>query len=282
MNTTIKKDGLEITATDVGAELISVKYNGAERMWQNENGAWSGHAPVLFPVCGACEMRVNGNVYPCPRHGFILSSGFFLAEKTDSMIKYRVVSDDPSIKMYPYNFILDVVYEIKDGALNITYKVDNPQEGDIYFSCGGHDSFALQSEPENYELVFEKSEEFVSKLVNQSGYLTGATKFLGAGRILDLNTDLLENSNSICLDKLQSRSVLLREKATGKAVAEVAFPQSEKLVLWRPSGAKMLCIEPWQNLPDRLGSISEYPEKDGVIRVAPCESAVITRTIKYF
>ena len=40
---------LELEISSIGAELISVKKQGKERLWQNENGGWSGHAPVLFP-----------------------------------------------------------------------------------------------------------------------------------------------------------------------------------------------------------------------------------------
>ncbi|MGN0822142.1 MAG: hypothetical protein ACI4NG_00050, partial [Candidatus Gallimonas sp.] len=71
------------------------------------------------------------------------------------------------------------------------------------------------------------------------------------------------------------------ENETKKAVAEVLFPQSEKLVLWRPHGAKMLCVEPWQNFPDREGETEEFATKDGVIEVPPYGNVTVTRTIRY-
>ena len=281
MMTTIQKDTLAITVSEWGAELISVKHRGKERIWQNENGEWSGHAPVLFPVCGACEVRVAGKVYACPRHGFAMHERFTLTEKSENRLTYRLISDARTKKLYPYDFILEVSYEIAGDELKITYEVHNPSKEELYFSCGGHDSFALESEMENYELVFEKEEKFASELVTEDGYLTGESRALGVGKILDLRTDLLENSNSICLDRLNSRSVILREKTTEKRVAEVRFPTAQKLVLWRPKGAKMLCIEPWQNLPDEVGCREEFPQKDGIIQVMPDGKASVTRTIKY-
>lgn len=282
MITTIQMGNLAITVTESGAELISVKRHGKERLWQNENGGWSGHAPVLFPVCGACEVRVDGKVYACPRHGFAMHKNFTLVEQREDGLKYRLLSNESTKELYPYDFVFDILYAIIDDELKITYEVYNPSEKELYFSCGGHDSFALENEPENYELVFEKEEKFASELVTEDGYLTGKSRALGVGKILNLHTDLLKNSNSICLDKLNSRSVVLREKATGKAVVKVSFPESEKLVLWRPHGAKMLCIEPWQNLPDELGCTREFMQKDGIIKVMPNEKKGITRTIKYF
>lgn len=282
MKSTIKSGNLEITATELGAELLSVKYNDKERLWQNENGGWEGHAPVLFPVCGACEMRVDGKVYLCPRHGFAKESYFTLVEQNDNNLKYRLVSSLKSKDVYPFGFILEIWYEIEGSQLTVTYEVYNPQDKYLYFSCGGHDSFTLGKELENYELEFEKDEEFESKLVDKKGYLTGKVKALGVGKMLDLNCDLLDNGYSICLDNLNSRSVTLREKGTGKEVVKVSFPDSCKLVLWRPDGAKMLCIEPWQNLPDKSGESREFSQKDGVIAVAPFGRKVITRTIRYY
>lgn len=279
---TIKSGNLQITATELGAELISVKYNGKERLWQNENGVWSGHAPVLFPVCGACEVRVDGKVYACPRHGFAKDSEFRLTEKRENGLKYRLVSNARTKKIYPYGFIFEVEYEILDNELKITYEAYNPQCRALYYSCGGHDSFALESEPENYELEFEKRERLESKLVNTDGYLNGKTRLIGTGRTLGLKTDLLEKGNSICLDNLDSRSVILREKATGKAVVKMSFPESDKLVLWRADKAKMLCIEPWQNLPDEKNCAAEFTDKDGVIKVAPFGKKAITRIVTYY
>lgn len=282
METTLKSRNLEITATEIGAELISVKHNGKERLWQNENGSWSGHAPVLFPVCGACEVKSGGKAYSCPRHGFALNSKFTLVEQTENSLKYRLVSGVKSKEIYSFDFVFDVCYEIEGNELIITYETYNPQDKDLYYSCGGRDSFKLEKEVKNYELVFEKDEEFASKLVDENGYLTGKSILLGNGKILDLNSDLLENSNSICLDKLNSRSVILREKVTGKEVAKVTFPDSEKLVLWHPNYSKMLCIEPWQNLPDIKGANAEFKNKDGVIKVEPFGRRVITRTVRYY
>ena len=42
-------DVLRCEVSDIGAELVSVKLNGKERLWQNDNGGWDGHAPILFP-----------------------------------------------------------------------------------------------------------------------------------------------------------------------------------------------------------------------------------------
>lgn len=283
MKSTIKSGNLEITATEIGAELLSVKYNDKERLWQNENGAWCGHAPVLFPVCGVCQMRIDGNVYPCSSHGFAKDSLFECVQQTENALRFLLTDDGNTRKKYPYAFRFAVTYAIgTDGELQITYEAYNPAQETLYFSCGGHDSFSLDSEPKEYGLEFEKSERFESCLTDDAGRLTGERQRLGEDRVLDLDTPLLENGNSVCLDKLNSRSVVLREKRGGKRVVRVDFPDSDKLVLWRPGKAKMLCIEPWQNFPDGKNGTADFSDKDGVMAVAPLTKKVITRTIRYY
>lgn len=282
MNYTLKGAQLEVTAAERGAELISVRFMGKERLWQNADGSWAGHAPVLFPVCGSCAVKIDGKEYPCPKHGFAMDSDFTLFEKTDNSLKFRLIQDEKSKIYYPYDFVFCVEYKIREKELSIVYEVYNPQDGALYFSCGGHDSFILESALENYVLEFEREEKFQSLLVGGGGMLTGESAPLGNGRILSLSTGLLENGNSVCFDKLNSRCVVLLEEKTGKSVVRLNFPQTDKLVLWRPHGADMLCIEPWQNLPDVVGSDKEFGDKDGVIRVEPRKSVRVARTVTYY
>ena len=43
---------LTAMVSTTGGELVSVRKDGKERIWQNDNGSWCGHAPILFPVSG--------------------------------------------------------------------------------------------------------------------------------------------------------------------------------------------------------------------------------------
>ena len=60
---TIGGELLTVQISSLGAELVSVRYQGKERLWQNENGGWAGHAPILFPYAGRCSVKVDGKVY---------------------------------------------------------------------------------------------------------------------------------------------------------------------------------------------------------------------------
>lgn len=277
----LRNEALTVTVDPHGAELTSVCLRGRERLWQNENGSWAGHAPVLFPVCGATAMRLGGQLYPCPRHGFAKNALFSIPKQSEASVRLRLVSDDATMEMYPFSFCFDVVYALTPDALSIAYEIRNTGSGVLHASCGGHDSFALSGEVCEYALRFAEEERLDDFLTDANGRLTGETKRLGTGEILDLSAPFLDNGGSICLDHLRSRAVTLFIKKTGETVARMEFPETEKLVLWHPTGSRMLCIEPWQTLPDAAGETLDFPEKDGVLAVPAGTLARVTRRITY-
>lgn len=272
---------LAVTLDPLGAELTSVRCHGRERLWQNENGSWAGHAPILFPVCGMTAMRLGGRVYPCPRHGFARHALFEVAQQSETSVRFRLRSDAATLALYPFAFCFDVVYTLLADALMIAYEIRNDGDGVLYASCGGHDSFALAGEVGEYALRFAAEENFVHYPTDGDGRLTGETQPLGTGDVLDLSTPLLDGGRSICLDHLRSREVTLFRRSSGETVARVAFPDTEKLVLWHPEGSRMLCIEPWQTLPDTAGETLDFSGKDGVLSVLPGEMRCVTRRITY-
>lgn len=281
MQITIHHAHMTVTATTTGAELLNVVVDGRERLWQNEDGSWAGHAPVLFPVCGANAVRLDGVVWPCPFHGFAKGAEFTVIEKTERSVRFRLLSDDTTRKMYPFDFRFDVCYTLEERGIRILAEIGNEGEETLYTSFGAHDSFALEAGPEAYFLRFDEPECFDSYLTESTAHLTGEISRLGTGRLLDLATPIIEMGASICLDHLHSRGVTLVRKETGEAVVRVVFPDTDKLVLWHPAGARMLCIEPWQTMPDPLGDKREFTDKDGVLAVPAHGSVCIEREIHY-
>ena len=81
---------------------------------------------------------------------------------------------------------------------------------------------------------------------------------------------------------IQSEKVWLKT-AQGEKLAEITFKEFKNLLLWRPDGAKMICIEPWQNLPDKVGQeFVEFSKKKGIDKVLPKQTKTAVRMIKYY
>ena len=63
---------IEIKTINKGAELVSVKFNGIEKMHDGES-FWNRHSPVLFPIVGKLKNGktiINGKEYEMGQHGF--------------------------------------------------------------------------------------------------------------------------------------------------------------------------------------------------------------------
>ena len=63
---------LEIKTTSKGAELVSCKLNGEEKIHDGES-FWNRHAPILFPIVGKLkdnQTEIEGKIYKMGQHGF--------------------------------------------------------------------------------------------------------------------------------------------------------------------------------------------------------------------
>lgn len=277
---TIDNGIIKLTASSTGAELVSLTKDGKERLWQNANGEWDGHAPILFPVCGSCYITVNGKKYPFAQHGFAPVSEFTLKEKTDKSLSFTLCSSEETKKRYPYDFIFTVTYSLDGAELKIGYEIENPSLKDIYFSCGSHESFALDGALEEYVVTFEKEECFINHLHDDEGFLTGETQNLGEGKVIDFEKTPLIDDKTFIFKDVRSRKVSLSKK-DGTPVADVFFDGFNNLLFWRPGDGKTICIEPWLNLPDEANSEKELSDKYGVKRLASGEKANFLRKIVY-
>ena len=281
MNYTIKNDRTSVTVTDFGAEVISVVVDGKERLWQNPTGEWAGHAPLLFPVCGHFGVTVDGVSYPIKAHGFAKRETYLLKESGEDFLTFSLASNEETKKVYPFDFIFNVTYRIKNNTLIIEYDVENPADTPLYFACGGHETFALEEDVDGYVIEFESQEKLVHYYHDKVGYLTGETREYGNGKPFPLPKDFLQEGETLIFKDIASRKVKLAHKG-GKALADVTFEGFDNLLLWRQDEAKYICIEPWTNVPDYANvPDKEFSQKEGVIKVDGKSSKKLVRTISY-
>lgn len=278
----IKNERMTAVISTHGAEPVSIVCDGRERLWQNENGVWAGHAPVLFPVCGFCRAVVAGKEYALGRHGFARNMEFMLAEKTESTARFELRDSDETRAVYPFAFVFSVCYALRGNVLEVTYEVKNPSDSPLCFACGGHISHALEEPFGEHVVVFAESEHFAALVHDDNGLLTGEVADMGMGKTLPLDENFFVKGRTLILGNIRSRAVRLVSNKRG-TLAEIAFEGFENLLFWRPAGAQMVCIEPWQNLPDDADDKgTELSEKKGVQHVAPGGKVRFTQTVTYY
>ena len=282
MRYTIQNADTELTIDTHGAEIVSLKKNGKERVWQNDDGTWSGHGPMLFPVCGRCTMVVDGIDRKISFHGFSSKRYFKLLEHGENFVRIALQADERTKKVYPFDFTVIATYTLTDDTVFVEYEVKNPSNKPMYFSIGAHESYALDQSVGNYELRFEKQEKLLHRFHGNDGRLSGKTKDYGESDIFVLPADFLTEGNTLIFKDIQSRKLVLAEHG-GKALAEITFPDFSNLLLWHSKDSKFICIEPWLNLPDSKATIkTEFSQKDGVLCLPPKSAKRFVRSIRYF
>lgn len=274
-------DRLRCVVDALGAELISVRFDGKERLWQNENGGWSGHAPILFPYGGNCAVMVDGKLYPTKKHGFLKGQTGEFVDKKDDGVTVRFYANDETKQVYPFAFCVLITYMVVDNCLQVTYTAINEDDKTMYAGFGCHESYALDGSVQDYEISFENDEEFISYFAHhEDGKMTGESVDLGKGKNLVLPEELV--SVTVIL-KPNARKVALKKRGEDTILAKVTYPDFENLLFWHPAGSRMVCIEPWQNLPDDHGvPAKELSEKQGLTALKPGEKLVVRHDIEYF
>lgn len=283
MEYSIHNKAMCVTASEDGAELISVTVSGRERLWQNETGGWSGHAPNLFPFCGSCEMTLDGVSYGRGFHGFASKKRFSCIAAADTSMTFRLTDDAETRKAFPFRFSLNVTYSLpEDNLLEIRWEVTNESDRTMPFACGGHESFVLPSAVDDVQIIFPQKERLLFQIHDAEGRLSGKTDDRGISDVLPLSSADLSCGNTLILGNLRSRSVILADKRDNRPFAESVFPDFSNLLLWHPDGSDMICIEPWMNLPDDAFGSSVFSKKPGVRILSPHEKCCLTRQIRYF
>ena len=271
---------LSVAVDSLGAELNSVKKDGKELLWQNYDGSWDGHSPVLFPYCGRCKVIIDGKTYKSHLHGFAAKRKFSRISQTATELVLTTRSDAGTKAVYPYDFEFSVRYAVRKTTLYIDYIIKNTGENAMYFGCGGHESFNIDGKLEDYFVEFEKDESLHRLFHTEKGRLNGKTKEYPQSKFLRFKDVPVDDSETLIFKGIKSRWCRL-VKNTGETVAETHFKGFSNLLFWRPDGAPVICMEPWTNLPDKNGEKTDFRKKSGIKPLLKGAEKIFARKIVY-
>lgn len=288
--TTLENDHLRVSIRPKGAELTSIfhKVSGIEHLWQADPSVWGWHAPNLFPVVGGClnnQLLIDGKTYPIERHGFTRQSTFENTESTSTHAIFSLRSSDTTRLHFPYEFELQLIYELDGPQLTVTYRVVNEDEQTIFFSVGAHPAFSVPFQGseayEDYFLEFEKAEPLETHMLSPGGYFTGETRAVPTvdGNKLPLTKHLFD-ADALVFKNLASRRVTIRTDKHDHTLA-VAYPGFPYLGIWAKPEAPFVCIEPWLGCADSEGEPKPIQEKELIQQLAVGEvfDAAFTITV---
>ena len=285
--TTIENNQLRVSIRPQGAELASIfhKPTATEHLWQADPAVWGWHAPNLFPIVGGLlndELHVGGETYPMKRHGFARQSLFVETESSDSHAIFTLRANDERRAVYPYEFEFQIIYELTDASLSVTYRVVNEGDDAMYFSVGAHPAFNVPFGPDeaysDYVLEFEQDEPLVTHQLSDAGLFSGETRPVPTtNRQLALTPNLFDK-DALVFKNIKSRRVSLKHKDQDKAVT-VSFPDFPHLGIWAKPGAPFVCIEPWLGYADAEGEPTPIEQKGAIQYLDADDAFVATFTI---
>lgn len=266
MTTTISNSTLKASINHLGAELFSIKDNqGKEYIWEGNPDFWGKHSPVLFPIVGTLKNNtytINDKEYNLPRHGFAREMEFELIEKAENRAVFSLKHSEETLKKYPFQFELQLIYTLNESSLELEYKVINKGPEKLPFSIGAHPAIALPNNFEDYALEFEKEENLKYYLL-ENDLISSKTKILESNhKIVPLNYELFKN-DALIFKTLESNSLTILENS--KPYVKVDFKDFPSLGLWTKENAPFVCIEPWLGYSDTDKNSGNLYEKEGIL-----------------
>jgi len=284
----IENEILEIGVLLKGAELCSIikKQTGKEYIWHADPQIWANHSPILFPIVGGLKndsYKYEGKEYHLPRHGFVRNNhDIRLIAKTENSLTFSLTSSVGTLKVYPFEFYLEITYLLKENSLNISHKVVNPGKKTLYFSLGGHPAFNVplyeNEEYEDYYLEFDRKLDLETNLLTEEGLISSHTRTVTKNDSrINLHKELF-NKDALIFRGIQSRNVSLESKISGK-ILSVEFDDFKDLGIWAKPAAPFLCIEPWLGYADGESATGDIKTKEGIIELMPSAEFSASYTI---
>ena len=279
MKYSIENEILKVTVLDRGSQICSVihKCDGVEHIWQAHPNVWGKHGPILFPHCGGLTdgvMNAKGNTYKYTKHGFAKEMAFSLAEQTENQLVLELTDSPETMEYWPYKFRLRSTFILEGDTLHHTLTVENRDEEEMPFGIGFHPGFAVpfdsEHKAEDYALCFDQVENPIC-MATPKGMISGETYRLGTNiTAIPLDEELFAH-DSHCMTGLQSKTLGLYEKDTGRGVV-CSIKHFPYCLSWSMPGVpQFVCIEPWHSLPGLSTGSTRWEDKPAAAILAPGE-----------
>ncbi len=278
----IKNENIICEINEKGAEIRSLRCNGTERMWAGIPEIWSGVAPLLFPICGGLKddkFIFEGKEYTLQKHGYVRFSEFEVEKQSEASVTLLHKSNQETLKCYPFSYELRVTYKLIKDGVKVTYKVDNADTKNMYFSIGSHEAYSTPEGIEDYDIIFPQNETLNAVMLDGNLQQKNTIPIIKNSCVLPLY-DKCFTEDALVFKNLKSRSATLRNRKTGKFV-RVDFPECDYFLLWHKHSAPYMCVEPWSGIQDPQDTDYDITKKEGILELAVGKTYKATHTIKF-
>lgn len=276
----LKNNNINLKINELGAEMKSLSANGKEYLWDGKPEVWASSCPLMFPICGGLKddkYIFDGKEYTLPKHGYAKNTLFEVESATDTTAVFLHKSTDETKVHFPFDYELRLIYTLDGNSVGIEYKVDNKSDKTMYFSIGSHEGYYTPEGIEDYDVVFPQNETLNAYVLYGNLLSEQQLPIIKDTNILPLY-DKYFTVDALVFKDLKSRSAMLRNRKTGKAV-KIDFEYAPYFLLWHKPNAPYICLEPWAGVQDIVGSSYDITEKEGIISLESGKTYFAKHTI---
>ena len=163
---------------------------------------------------------------------------FTLVEKAENKLSFELLSNEDTLKKYPFSFRLICSFELKDNKIIVGWKVENTDNQKIYFSIGAHPAFYCEK---SKTVLSMNGRDLQYNLINADGLYTSPkydveNQFVLHDSVFDNDALIIENSDVNEISLVDEYKPYLTMKFDAPLFG-----------IWSPAkkNAPFVCIEPW-------------------------------------
>ena len=260
---------LSLTINEVGAEIKSLQFRNTEYIWEGKKEFWGKSAPVLFPICGGLKEDryiFCGKEYTLPKHGYAREKTFAVESRTDNKAVFLHRSDAETKRCFPFDYELRITYTLTEKTVRIDYSVKNLSDHTMYFNIGSHEGYATPEGIEEYDVIFPQKETLNATVLQGNLLAKETLPIIRDSEVLPLDEKYFA-VDALVFQTLKSRSATLKNRKNGRGI-RVDFPDDPYFLIWHTPNAPFICLEPWNGIPDTVGSAYDITQKEGITALA--------------
>jgi hypothetical protein len=276
---------LHVEVNPLGAQLSVLRDRGGrDWLWDGDPSIWAGRAPFCFPPWAKSQAAAIGWVRSPIAWGGMASraaSCLKWSRRTAARATFRLKADPATLEIYPFQFELEVRFEVSGPELSVTASVHNLGSANMPASVGFHPAFRwplpFGRARAAHFIGFEHDEPAPIRRLNSAGLLSPVphpTPVVGKRLMLE---DGLFQPDVVIFDQFRSRKLIYG--AQDGPHLEVAYPDATYLGIWTKPGAPFVCIEPWRGIADPEGFTGDFTTKPGVFPVPRGGTGSINMTL---
>ncbi len=252
----------KVEISNNGAEIHHFinKETGKEWMWDSNPKYWDQHNPILFPIVGSTydkKIRINGKIYEMGNHGFTRRAVFKTVSESTNSCELCLESNKETLSQYPFEFKLNVRYDLEGTCLKIHYSIENKSSEDMPFSFGLHPAFMTSTNGVDgiQSVVFPNQENDLPENILNTQTNT-----------LEFTDEFFKKVPTLFLKNVASPYVTLID---GNNTMKVSVMGYKYLAFWKKPEANFLCIEPWHGHSDFEEVNCDFSEREGTLILKP-------------